>query len=188
MEAVITTATESRGRDSVESIAKKTGTDVINHDSTRMVNAALLSRDIPVHAVEGPSIVIAGRDVSVLVREGIFSVGIGCRKGVRSEEVENALQSAFAEMGIHPRDILVYATTEKKFSEHGLTQAVRALSGTLIFLDDDTINAQQGTGPSRAGKIGLRGVAEPCALATAKTGRLVLPKKIFGRVTVAIAR
>ncbi|HSQ93646.1 MAG TPA: cobalt-precorrin 5A hydrolase, partial [Methanoregula sp.] len=60
---VITTATESRGRDSVETIAARTGTMVLNRDSTRAVNAALLDGDIPVHAVRGPSVVLAGPDV-----------------------------------------------------------------------------------------------------------------------------
>jgi len=65
---------------------------------------------------------------------------------------------------------------------------VGTLSGNLIFLDDDTINAQTGLGPSRASRIGLHGVAEPCALAIAKRKELVMGKKVYGRVTVAIAR
>jgi cobalt-precorrin 5A hydrolase len=72
--------------------------------------------------------------------------------------------------------------------EPGLAAAVGILSGNLIFLDDDTINAQTGTGPSRASKIGLRGVAVPCALATSKHKELIMDKKVYGSVTVAIAR
>jgi cobalt-precorrin 5A hydrolase len=152
------------------------------------VNAALLNSDIPVHAVKGPAIVLAGPDVSVLLRKGEYSVGIGCRKGVRPEEVVEAIQSALSGSGIPESDVFVYATTTKKSHETGLIEGVSTLSGNLIFLDDDTINAQTGTGPSRASRIGLLGVAEPCALATAKRKELVLGKKVFGRVTVAIAR
>ena len=83
--------------------------------------------------------------------------------------------------------MLVYATTTKKFNETGLVEAVGALSGNLIFLDDETINAQTGTGPSRASRIGLLGVAEPCALAVSKRKELVMGKKVYGSVTVAIA-
>lgn len=188
MQPVITTATESRGRDSVEMIAERTGTDVINRDSTREVNAALLSADIPVHAVQGPAIVIAGPDVSFLAKKGIYSVGIGCRKGVTSNEVVEAVRVALAEQDIPEPEVFVYATTAKKMHEAGLVEAVGELLGNLIFLDDDTINAQAGTGPSRAGKIGLLGVAEPCALATSKRKELIMTKKVYGRVTVAIAR
>jgi cobalt-precorrin 5A hydrolase len=188
LEPVITTATESRGRDSVESVAERTGTAVVNRDSTRAVNAALLEKDLPVHAIAGPAIVLAGPDVSLLVRKGEYSVGIGCRKGVGKDEVTAAVRAALAENSINESDVFIYATTVKKIQEEGLVAAVGALSGNLIFLDDDTINAQQGTGPSRASKIGLLGVAGPCALATAKQREFIMKKKVFGRVTVAIAR
>lgn len=188
MQPVITTATESRGRNSVETIAQRSGTDVVNRTSTRKVNAALLKSDVPVHAVQGPAIILAGPDVSILVKEGEYSVGIGCRKGVSSEEVVLAVRTALLENAIPEPAVFVYASTVKKMNEAGLLEGVGALSGNLIFLDDDTINAQPGTGPSRAGKIGLLGVAEPCALATAKRKELVMQKKVFGRVTVAIAR
>ncbi|MDD1683787.1 MAG: cobalt-precorrin 5A hydrolase [Methanoregula sp.] len=185
---VITTATESRGRDSVESLAERTGTAVVNRDSTRTVNAALLDRDLPVHAIVGPAMVLAGPDVSFLVRKGQYSVGIGCRKGAGKEEVTEAVRTALRENGIAENDVFIYATTVKKIREPGLIAAVGALSGNLIFLDDDTINAQTGTGPSRASKLGLLGVAVPCALATAKHKELIMEKKVYGRVTVAIAR
>jgi cobalt-precorrin 5A hydrolase len=187
IQPVITTATESRGRDSVETLADRTGTYVINRDSTRRVNAALLNSDIPVHAVQGPAIVLAGPDVSILVKKGEYSVGLGCRKGIMSDEITGAVRAALAENGIAETDVLVYATTTKKFHEDGLIEGVGALSGNLIFLDDETINAQTGTGPSRATRIGLLGVAEPCALATSKRKELVMAKKVFGSVTVAIA-
>jgi cobalt-precorrin 5A hydrolase len=184
---VITTATESRGRDSVESLAERTGTAVVNRDSTRAVNAALLDRDLPVHAVEGPAIVLAGPAVSLLVKKGTYAVGIGCRKGVGEDEVIRAVRTALAENGIAESTVFLYATTVKKLHEPGLAGAVAALSGNLIFLEDDTINAQAGTGPSRAAKIGLLGVAGPCALAVSRKKHLVMDKKVYGRVTVAIA-
>jgi len=185
---VITTATESRGREAVETIAEQNGMDVVNRDSTRAVNAAILKEDIPVHAVKGPAIVLAGPDVSILVKKGEYTVGIGCRKDIRSEEVVEAVKTALGENGIAEADVFVYATTTKKMHEAGLIEAVGALSGNLIFLNDDTINAQEGTGPSRATRLGLLGVAEPAALAASKDKVLVMKKRVYGSVTVAIAR
>jgi len=188
LQPVITTATESRGRDSVESVAERTAMTIVNRDSTRAVNTALLERDLPVHAIKGPSIVLAGPDVSVLVKKGEFSVGIGCRKGVGQDEVTRAVRAALAEHDIAEDNVFIYATTVKKIHEPGLVGAVGALSGNLIFLDDDTINAQTGTGPSRATRIGLLGVAGPCALAVSRRKEFIMDKKVYGRVTVAIAR
>jgi len=184
---VITTATEVTGRDSVEAVGERSRCDIVNRESTRQVNSAMLDIDVPVFAVKGPGIVIAGPDVSILLKKGEFSVGIGCRKGVKMQEVLDAIRSALAETGVAEHDVLVYATTQKKSGETGLLQAISALSGNLIFLDDETINAQKGITPSRATKIGLSGVAEPCALAVAKRKQLVMGKKVYGRVTVAIA-
>jgi cobalt-precorrin 5A hydrolase len=121
------------------------------------------------------------------VRKGEFIVGVGCRKGVHAAEVLEAIRRGLAEAGIEEHNVLIYATTQKKWDEPGLAEAISALSGNLIFLDDETINAQAGVSPSRATKIGLSGVAEPCALAVAKKKELVMRKKVYGRVTIAIA-
>jgi cobalt-precorrin 5A hydrolase len=185
---VITTATEALGKPSVESIAAQHGCDVVNRDSTRQVNAAFLDGDVPVYTIRGPAVVIAGQAVSILMSEGMYVVGIGCRKGVTSNEVIAAIRSACTDAGIDIGDVQCYATTLQKKNERGLLDAISELSARLIFLRDDTINAQEIVTPSKAGKIGLSGVAEPSALAVAKEKKLVMTKKVYGRVTVAIAR
>lgn len=185
---VITTATETQGRDSVEGIAARSGYDIVNRDSTRVVNAAMLDSDLPLYDIRGPAIVVAGPGVSILVRKGDYVVGIGCRKGTSSTVVAGALRQALEAVEIAPEDVLVYATTVKKRGETGLRDAVAELGGNLVYLDDDTLNAQSAPSPSRAPLIGLSGVAEPAALAISKRKELVLAKQTYGCVTVAIAR
>ncbi len=188
IEPVITTATETRGRESVEGIAARSGCSVVNRDSTRAVNAAILDGDLPLYAIAGPGIVVAGPGVSFLARKGEYVVGVGCRKGVPAADVREAVGGALREAGILPADILVYATTVKKRGETGLLAAVADLGGNLVFLDDETLNAEEAPSPSRAPLIGLAGVAEPAALAISKHRELVLVKHTYGSVTVAIAR
>jgi cobalt-precorrin 5A hydrolase len=185
---VITTATESLGRESVEGIAGRTGYEVVNKDSTRYVNASMLDADVPVYYVHSPGIVLAGPGVSVLVKRGEYVAGIGCRKGVSASEVVSSVRMALEEAGIRESQVLVYATTVKKRAEPGLSEAVDSLEGVLAFVDDDTINAQDVKSPSRASVLGLQGVAEPCALALSKRKELVMEKKAYGKVTIAIAR
>ncbi|MDD1701611.1 MAG: cobalt-precorrin 5A hydrolase [Methanoregula sp.] len=185
---VISTATEATGRDSVEGIADRNGCDIVNRDSTRAANAGILDGTTRVYPVPGPGIVLAGPDVSILVRRGEYVVGIGCRKGVQADEVTAAVHEAFAQAGIAAEDVMLFATTEKKCNEKGLTDSIAQIPANLIFLDDDTINAQAAPTPSRAGKIGLVGVAEPCALSVSRHRELVMKKKVFGKVTIAIAR
>lgn len=185
---VISTATESFGRDSVEAIAERNGCGIVNRASTRAVNAGILDGTTRVWPIPGPGIVIAGPDVSVLLESGTYTVGVGCRKGVNAEEVTAAVRTALCEAGIDPKDLLCCATTAKKLGETGLIEGIAAIPANLIFLDDDTVNAQAPQSPSKADRIGLVGVAEPCALATARHRELIVPKKVFGKVTIAIAR
>lgn len=185
---VITTATENFNRTSVEAIARDNGCDVVNRDSTRMVNAAILDGEIPVYTINGPGIVIAGPGVSFLVKNGKYIVGIGCRKGVGPEEVKTAVIAALNSIQTSLDEVFVFATTRKKMGEQGLIDCVANLGGNLVFLDDETINNQPVNMPSRAGLIGLQGVAEPAALALSKHRELLLKKQVYGRITIAIAK
>lgn len=188
IEPVISTATETRGRPSVEETARTGGFVVVNRSSTREVNGAVLDGDVPVVRVDPPHIVVANPGVSVLVNESRYVIGVGCRLGTTAEEIVAAVNAACSAAGISHEVVTMYATTIKKFHEKGLHEAVRSLSGNLIFLDDETINAQVPRTPSRAGMLGLAGVAEPCALALAKSGTLILNKTVYGRVTIAIGK
>ncbi|NLA37866.1 MAG: cobalt-precorrin 5A hydrolase, partial [Methanomicrobiales archaeon] len=187
-EPVITTATETRGRESVEGLAARRGCDIVNRDSTRAVNAAILDGDVPLYAVTGPGMVVAGPGVSFLARKGDYTVGVGCRKGVSARDVTAAIGAALREAGVATGEVLIYATTVKKRGEMGLIQGISDLGGNLVFLDDDTINAPGVKTPSRASLIGLVGVAEPAALAVSRHRDLVFAKQAYGSVTVAIAR
>lgn len=185
---VISTATETQGRSSVEQIAEATGTAVLNRDSTRRVNAAMLDSDPPLYAITGPGIVVAGPGVAILVKKGEYIVGIGCNKGTAADEIVDVVAECLGEAGIDPGEIMAFATTGKKRHERGLIEAIRILGSNLAFIDDATIRAHATGNPSMATLIGLPGVAEPCALAIAKHKELVLEKKAYGNVTIAIAR
>ncbi|WFN35628.1 cobalt-precorrin 5A hydrolase [Methanogenium sp. S4BF] len=186
---VITTATETRGLPSVESTAAARGLEIINRDSTRVVNAGILDGNVAVHVIAPPAIAIAPPGVSVLLKSGEYIVGIGCRRGAGKEDILRALASAFTDAGITPDEVLAYATSAIKYDEAGLIQAVGELDGNLICVDDAFIRAESPPSPSRASdKLGLPGVAEPAALALSKRKEIIMKKQIYGGVTVAVIR
>src|SRR4030066_450184 len=69
---VITTATEVKGKKSVEDTAKALGCRIINRDSTKKVNTALLEKDVEVLSIKGPKILLGDDDVTVLKRNGLI--------------------------------------------------------------------------------------------------------------------
>ncbi|MDD1711334.1 MAG: cobalt-precorrin 5A hydrolase [Methanoregulaceae archaeon] len=185
---VITTATEREGLFSVEGIAAEGGYSLVNRDTSKPVNAGFLDGIAGIYSIKGPAVVIGDKETAFLVADGEYSVGIGCRKDTGAEEIEHTVRTVLARSGIRPDQVFIYATTAKKSHESGILDAVRALGRPLLYLDDETINALPPHSGSRASRIGLSGVAEPCALATAKRRELVLEKTIIGGVTIAIAR
>ena len=116
-----------------------------------------------------------------------LSIGIGCRKGTKAEDIFRAITSALAEIGASLDDVRVIATAEVKKDEAGLRMVADRIKRPLIFVDSDTINSMD-VSESEARRVGLKSVAEACALACSKKKELLLPKRVYGGVTVAIAR
>jgi len=183
---VITTATEVMGKDSVEGIAGSLGCRIINRDSTKKVNMALLEKDVEVLDIKGPKIIIVGDDVSVLKRKG-FIVGIGANRGVGTSEVIDAVNAALSEIGAGIGDVKYLASAMVKENEKGIIEAAEALGKELKFVPHDVINSIWPPTPSKAKSLGLNGVCEPAALALSEEKELLLKKRIYGNVTIAIA-
>jgi len=184
---VITTATEVMGKESVEEIADSLGCRIINRDSTKKVNVKLLDSEVEVLDIKGPKIVIVGDDVSVLKKRGLV-VGIGANRGVSKSEVVEAINTALLELDATIEDVNYFASAMIKENESGIIDAAASLAKELRFVSHDVINSIHPPTPSKAKSLGLNGVCEPAALALSKEKKLLLKKRIYGNVTIAIAR
>ncbi|MDD1727699.1 MAG: cobalt-precorrin 5A hydrolase [Methanospirillum sp.] len=185
---VITTATEATGKPSVEGIARERHLRIVNTDSTRISNAAILSGSANLFTLDGPGMIIAGKGVSFLVSDAPYTAGIGCRKGTPSEEIITAIDEALRSHAIPRTDICIYATSTLKLHEQGLTDAIREIGGNLIYLDQKTLCRESVVSDSAAERFGLPGVAEPAALAVSYRKELIMEKTVYGNVTIAFAR
>ncbi len=119
--------------------------------------------------------------------------GVGCRRGVSHEEVEDALAYALEQAGRRRESLVALATHAAKINEPGLHQAARRMELPLIFFSPGmlqmVLQKHQGLQYSQfvKSRMGVGGVCEPAALAAVSEGQLVLPKTARGRVTVALA-
>lgn len=180
----ITTATDASGRPNLELMASALGADIVNRSAAKEVNLAFLSRDVPVIRLTGPKVVLVDDDVAVVKSAGGVVVGLGARRGVLAEEVLDAINSAIREAGREIEDVRVIATAWLKRGDPGIRLAAYRIGKEVIYLSREALNSQTPPSPSRARDLGLTGVAESAAMALSK--RLIMRKKVFGRVTVAL--
>lgn len=184
---VITTATEVKGKESVEGIADALGCTIINKDSTKKVNTALLDTDVEVLQIKGPKIVLVDDDVSVLKRGGLI-VGIGANRGVEKSEVIEAITGALSEINTGIGDVRCFASAAIKENEQGIIDAASSFGKEVKFVPHEIINSIKAPSKSKAKQLGLNGVCEPAALALSDEKKLLIKKRIYGNVTIAIAR
>ncbi len=115
-------------------------------------------------------------------------IGIGTRKGITSEEVIVAIEEALSDAGVDLEDVSFLASAKMKENETGLIEAAQLLSIGITFVSHDVLNGYDAPSLSEASRFGLTGVAEPAALALSENKELLLRKKVYGNVTIAIAR
>jgi cobalt-precorrin 5A hydrolase len=117
--------------------------------------------------------------------EGL-SVGVGFRKNAGKEEIIKAIMLALREIDADVGDIRVISTVESKKGSV-IIEVADELKKPLVFVSGDRINRMD-VRESRAVIVGIKSVAEACAVYTSNYGELLLPKRVYGGVTVAIAR
>lgn len=118
-------------------------------------------------------------------------IGIGARRGIAKEEVIKAVRYALAKTRHSINRVRYIATIDLKQDEQGLQDACAELGIPLRIVSAKLVKKFSGAynrSPFVKEKIGVEGVSEPCALITARRPRLILPKTIVGRVTVAVAK
>lgn len=146
----------------------------------------------------GPAIVLSDRSEtldlaqSVLFRPRTLSVGIGCQRGVSRAQIEAAVRTTLDDAGLAFGALAAVATVRLKAEEPGLLAFIEQLGLPLRIYEEDeikTLAARVSLSPSAAQeKLGLPGVAEPCALLAAGVDELLVRKRVFAGVTVAVAR
>jgi len=246
-EAVITTATDVRGRLAFDLLAEELGWQIKPFESLKKANSALLSDDIKteiwcerseyrdfITALDGekkPELSLLEEDVSlkdfsssgenlhsdftVLVsnrypgegrlqekREegrliqlmpGNLIAGIGARRGIEKFRVLQALKMARQELEVEPEAFKALATADIKADEEGIKGAAEDLELPLQIISRESIARELEESEEIYSiskfvkeKIGVGGVCEPAAMAAAEKGDLILSKRSFQGVTIAV--
>jgi cobalt-precorrin 5A hydrolase len=117
-------------------------------------------------------------------------VGVGCRRGTKSEKIVAAVQAALEEADRNLSQVRLLCSASIKAHEEGLLGAARELAVPLRFIAGEEIRRSSlefDHSPFVEEKVNLPAVAEPCALLAGRRTRLVLPKRSYDGITIAIA-
>ena len=118
-------------------------------------------------------------------------VGIGCRRGTDRDSIVEAVSAALREVGASLEDVRYLASVDIKTHEEGLRAASKALGIPLRFISSGDVQGSTkafGHSDFVQTKVNLPAVAEPAALLAGRRTRLILPKKAYNGVTVAVVR
>lgn len=214
---VITTATDVNGKFAVDVFAKKQNLYISSLPMAKAVSAAVLDEE-PVGLVtdfpilgkipaelslmeentpfEGTcGIRIALNEQSRPFRQTlhliprIVAVGIGCRKGVKKEEIAQAVTQALESHHISPHALLQIATIDLKAKEPGLLEFAKELGIKLATYSAGELKRVEGAFTPSAFVREVTGVDNVCerAAVLASAGKLIQKKKGGNGITVALA-
>ncbi len=123
----------------------------------------------------------------------VIILGIGCRKGTPTEQIQSAIHQLLKEQNLHPLSIAAIATIDLKKKEPGLLAVAGAFQIPVICYSSEELAALPGDFSESAFVKQITGVGNVCERAALKAaqergGYLVCHKTIYDGVTVAAAR
>jgi len=209
---IITTASDSAGVPALDSLGEKLGLRLERGSDLAAVGAALVSGEkvslvtdrryplgpLPENVVRTdewkvPLILISDRLVetprpAAVYRPPSLVAGVGCSRGVGTDEILALLRRSLAEVGLAEKSVAALASIDVKRDETGLLRAAEKLDVPIHFHSAESLRAVQTPNPSEVVReaVGTSSVAEASVISSG--AELVLEKRKFANATVAIGR
>ena len=209
-EAVITTATDRNGVFPVDEWARVQGCAIPCPERIKGVSSRLLAgetvtvrSDWPIAGeppagmelvTDGPADVLLtyrleeGRGLCVAPR--VLTLGVGCRRGVRSERIEAAFVDFMKKHGYHEAAVARVCSIDRKAGEPGLLVFCERRGLPFETFSAEALSAVQGdfTASDYIRKVtGTDNVCERSAVLGSGGGRLICRKEVSDGVTLALA-
>jgi cobalt-precorrin 5A hydrolase len=119
-------------------------------------------------------------------------IGVGCRRGTEPEFIINAIQEGVAILHKNPGAIKKIVSVDIKQDEPGILSAARYFGAKTEFFPASRLKEVIAAGDFARSQfvnksIGVEGVCEPAAMLGGVNPKLLLKKRIFPKVAIAIA-
>ena len=128
-------------------------------------------------------------DILYLIPKTV-TVGIGCRKGISCEALEEKLDSELLKAGIFRESIEKISTIELKKEEEGIKRLAEKLCVPFVWYEKAVLNGLEGEFSCSSFVMDTAGVDSVCerAAVAGSGGMLFLKKQAGNGITVAAAR
>ncbi|MGI6006868.1 MAG: cobalt-precorrin 5A hydrolase [Ruminococcus sp.] len=211
---VVTTATDVNGRFAVDVFARKNRLYISNMTLAKEVSAKLLHggtvgfiSELPVKGEIPEGLVLNQENQELGIYVGIHyhrqpfeqtlwliprsvTAGIGCRKGINAEQIEEVFEEACQVNGIFHEAVAQAASIDLKKEEPGLKEFCQEMGIPLITYSAEQLLDMEGefTGSDFVKSVtGVDNVCERSAVRGSKGGRIIQKKTGKNGVTVAFA-
>ena len=209
-QAIITTASDSRGIEAVDIFAKRNDLFIENFDDAKKITSMMIDgEDIKlqseIEAKIGYGNIVENSEVgaificsklniiydkpSCILRPKNITVGLGCRRGKTKDEIISALMATFSDNDLSIKCIKQIATVDVKQDEVGIIDACKYLNCEMVVISRDDIKVVQDKFNKSTfveGTIGVSSVCEPCAYISG--GELIVGRTAINGITIAISK
>ena len=204
---VITTATDVRGRFSVDDWAARNGLAIGSMKAAKQVSAAILEGDVPllcdypiatdlprgiVPGSSGPiGIYIGWRDIApfgttLRLIPRVLNLGIGCRRGTSEEAIAAAVEGVLGDIPLEA--VAKVVSIDLKQDEPGLLAFCARRGLPAVFYSAETLNRVPGDFPASERVRAVTGVDNVCQRSAMVDGvNCIIEKTALNGVTVAVA-
>lgn len=123
------------------------------------------------------------------LRPETLVIGVGCNRGTSCEEIVRFVAGILDDYGLSSFSIKNFASLDVKSDERGLLDAAEVFKRPISFFTREEVAGVAVPNPSRivARHIGAESVCEASALWSARSRKLLVPKRKAGNCTMAIA-
>lgn len=217
-QAVVTTATDSAGVPSLDTLAAEKELVIGNLSSVKVVNSALLDKKVVQIHDPGDTLEVSGSplfrnvapgqwltgepgvwvseredcpdDAALRLYPRTLVLGVGCRRGVSESEIFTHILNVFEAANLSLHSVAALGSVDLKADEPGLLAAADRLGVTPEFFTKGRLDAVEAPNPSGTvmRRLGVASVAEAAAILLAQGGELLVEKTKTQTVTLAVAR
>lgn len=198
---VITTSSDINDAFSADLFAKQNNLKIINREGIKRVNRnAIEERKVTLSVKDYPpkdkvDVLVSDEDEGeylLRLSEKKYTVGVGLKKGISAEVLEERIDKVLKENGIDRDDVFALCTIDIKEDEPAILSYRDKYRIPVISFDKDILNKAEGEFSSSDFVKEITGVDNVCeraaVIGAGRNGFLIVRKQAGEGITIAIAK